>query len=93
MLKWLGYLCLMALLLALITSPTEKEFRSFVFAQVDTTACKPVIQYNSYKITYFKLFSLSTVNQCDGRIVAGNKETAALAEKKYLGLFGMFWKL
>ncbi|MEO5564119.1 MAG: hypothetical protein ABIR18_11805, partial [Chitinophagaceae bacterium] len=63
MLRWILCVCLIALLLALNTSPTQKEFKAYIYNRVDTTHGKPLIQYNSYKLVYFDLFSLNYVRE------------------------------
>lgn len=97
MLRWLIYLGLMVLLMAIITTPTEKEWKEYAFSTVDTTSCKPAIRYNSYKIAFFPLFSLTTVRECTG-IPEIKKPIQQInpdpyKQRKYLGLFGTFWKL
>lgn len=91
MLKWLGYISLMLLLMALITSPTEKEWKSYVYATVNKN-CKPVIQYHSYKIAWFPLFSVTSVRDCEVEASIASHSNAR-REQKYLGLFGTFWRL
>lgn len=101
MLRWLVYLVIAILLLALITAPTEREFRSYVYAQTpDTTLYKPFIQYRSYRLMYFDLFSISTAKEClpnDGLLskqgLAFDKSPSHTERRRYLGLFGTFWKL
>jgi hypothetical protein len=101
MLRWLVYLVIAILLLALITAPTEREFRSYVYAQApDTTLCKPLIQYRSYHLMYFDLFSINTVKEYfsnDGLLpkegLAFDKSPRLAEKHRYLGLFGTFWKL
>jgi hypothetical protein len=92
MLRWMVYVALIVVLLALITSPTEKEFKTYVYNRVDTAHCKPLIQYTSYKLAYFRLFSLDYVKECKKARSAGHLPDT-VKKQAYLGLFGTFWEL
>jgi hypothetical protein len=101
MLRWVVYLCVAIFLLAMITSPTEREFRSFAYNNTDTSYCKPYVHYQPYHVLYFDLFSINTTRAR----VAENKSTLSenmqtikttpvrIHQQRYLGLFGTFWKL
>jgi len=97
--KWIGYLLLLALLVAFVTVPSQTKFEKFVSKKVSATACKPQITHQSYKI-----FSLDYVSECTSVRQIKNLQTGEYvntniglpvygAKKKYLGLFGRFWKL
>jgi hypothetical protein len=98
--KWIGYLLIGAVLIALITSPSERKFKSFIYGQTDTAACKPVIIHKSFGIFSLRLFSIGTAIEC--KKISGTESIKILRRKnigvlgkqeKYLGLFGKFWKL
>ena len=101
MLRWVVYLCVAVMLIALITAPTEREFNSFVYASVDTSRCKPVVQYKSYHLMYLDFFSINKLRTCysDSKQLpeetghAINKSLPPVTENRYLGMFGTFWKL
>lgn len=99
MLRWLAYLCVAVLLIAVITSPTEREFRSFAASTADTSFCKPFVRYRPYRIMYFDLFSINTTRDCGASHILEPNKTLMVADKpdrvehRYLGLFGTFWKL
>jgi hypothetical protein len=97
--KWVGYLLLLAILIAALTVPSQSKFEKFVNDKVNSTACKPSISHYSYKI-----FSLDYVSECTSVRKIQNLQTGEFVNtniglpvygtrKKYLGLFGRFWKL
>lgn len=97
--KWIGYLLLAALILATITSPSEKKFEKFITEKFEKGTCKPLVIRQSYKV-----FSIYKAQECTrvGQISKlGTNEVVTInggipvygKEVKYLGLFGRFWKL
>ena len=103
MLKWIGYILLAAVVVALITAPSEKKFSKFVYNNMDTTACKPYVSHHPYKFFFVSLFSLSYAKECTevrhlknlqaGNTIGGIGIPVYKEPVKYLGLFGKFWKL
>lgn len=99
MLKWLGIILLLALIVALITVPSQKKFEKFAEGKVNTSACKPLLIFQGYKI-----FSIGYVSECGdiskiydpktGNYIKTNIGVPVYGKRqKYLGLFGKFWKL
>jgi hypothetical protein len=103
MLKWIGYILIAALVLAAITSPTEKKFQNFVYNKVDTTNCKPFVQHQAFRFLSVPVFSMNYVRECKRtntlRDLKTGQPIGILAVpvygdmQRYLGLFGTFWKL
>lgn len=104
MLKWIGYILIAAVLVAVFTSPSEQKFTAFIGTKMDTTVCKPSIKHRSYKILFLKFFTISTAKECKEIKPLRRLETNEPAntnvgiavygkEESYLGLFGKFWKL
>jgi hypothetical protein len=104
MLKWIGYLLIAAVLIAIATSPSEKKFTAFAYKNVDTAACKPFISHKEYKILFLRFFTVSTVKECKEIKKLQNLQTNQPLNsnvgipvygqsKTYVGLFGRFWKL
>lgn len=104
MLKWIGYLLIVALIAAFATSPSEKDFKKFAYAKMDTVTCKPAIYHKDYKVLFLKLFTISSAKECKEMKPLRNLQTNEPLNSKvgigvygkeetYLGLFGKFWKL
>lgn len=102
MLKWIGFIIVITLIAAIVTAPSEDKFKKFASEKFDTTACKPYIEYRSYK-AIANVFGLGQIKECikttgiydpkTGKTV-GNVAIPVYGEKQtYLGLFGKFWKL
>jgi hypothetical protein len=102
MLKWIGYILLLALIIAMITSPSEEKFKKFAEDNASAAVCKPYVDYQSYKVIV-TVFGIGHIKECKkttgiydpqtGRTV-GNIALPVYGEQQtYLGLFGKFWKL
>lgn len=101
--KWIGYLLVIAIIIALITSPSEKKFRKFINNEMDTSVCQPSVQHKTYGLFSLHLFSIDVARECkDMRVLSTSHQNnlinkAAIPvygkEVVYLGLFGKFWKL
>ena len=103
MLKWTGYILLLALIIAMITSPSEEKFTKFAYSKADSSACKPFVDYRSYKIMV-GFFGIGHIQKCKkttsiydpktGQTLKNNIALPVYGETEtYLGLFGIFWKL
>lgn len=80
--KKLSLFLLLLFFVALITEPGHERFNKFLAKKNRNGAvCLGGTRHSSYKV-----YSLGYVDYCDS--VSGKKTTV-----KYLGLFGMFWKL
>ena len=97
--KWIGTILVLLLIVALVTAPSVTKFEKFAEGKVNTSACKPFITYDGYK-----LFSICTVSECKKVNKVYNPQTGQYSnmsiglpsygkKQKYLGLFGKFWKL
>jgi len=102
MLKWIGYLLIAALIIAIITSPSADKFTKFANNKTDTSACEPLVDYRSYKVIV-TVFGIGHIKECKGTTGINNPQTGQTmgkvalpaygGEQTYLGLFGTFWKL
>lgn len=103
MVKFFGYLFILLLLAAVITAPSSDKFRSFANNQVDTTTCKPFVEYEAYKIL-FTVCGVGHLRACKETRRIYDPKTGTYLDSKsaipvygeqqtYLGLFGRFWKL
>jgi hypothetical protein len=101
MLKWIGYLLLAALIVAIFTAPSEDKFKKFAYTKVNTSVCQPYIDYSAYKVIV-TVFSIGHVKECvktgiydpqTGRTVGTAYFPMYGKTQTYLGLFGTFWKL
>lgn len=100
--KWIGYLLVIALIIAIITSPSAEKFQKFANNKADSSVCKPLVDYNSYKVV-ISVFGIGHIKKCTGATDLYNPKTGkpmpgiALPvygeSETYLGLFGTFWKL
>jgi hypothetical protein len=101
--KWVSYLLVIALIIAIITSPSIEKFKKFANNTVgDSSVCKPLVDYNSYKVV-ISVFGIGHIKKCTGTSGIYNPQTGkpmpgiALPvygeSETYLGLFGTFWKL
>ena len=98
--KWIGYILLLAIIVAIFTSPSENKFRDFIYTRMDTTICKPFVSHKSYGVGPVHFFSINTARECkrvnhiESVKILKNAGVAVLGkEENYLGLFGKFWKL
>lgn len=103
MIKFLGYLFLIIIVAAIITAPSSDKFKKFAYSQADTSACKPFVDYQSYKII-FSVCGVGHYRVCRETRRILNQQTGTYMDSKaaipvygeqqtYLGLFGKFWKL
>ncbi len=103
MLKWIGYLLLIALIIAIITAPSTDKFIKFANDKTSGSACKPLVDYRSYKAVV-TFFGIGHITECkkgttgiydpQTKQTVGNLAIPAYGEREnYLGLFGKFWKL
>ena len=101
MFKWIGYLLVAALIIAIITAPSEENFKQFALEKTDTTNCAPYIDYKSYKVIV-TVFGIGHLKECKKTSIY-NPQTGGTVGKAgipsygedqaYLALFGKFWKL
>lgn len=103
MLKWIGYILIILLVVALVTAPSEEKFKKFAAGKTTSSNCNPWIDYKSYKIG-FTLFGIGHIKECKGTTNIYNPQTGMTVKSNivlptygesetYLGLFGKFWKL
>ena len=102
MLKWIGYILLIALVIAIITAPSADKFAKFANNKTDSSACKPFVDYRSYKLV-ISVFGIGHIKECKGTTGIYNPQTGQTVGKvafpvygeqqTYIGLFGTFWKL
>jgi hypothetical protein len=103
MLKWTGYILIIVLIIAIITAPSEEKFTKFANSKAGSPACKPYVDYQSYKVIV-TVFGIGHIRECKttnaiynpqtGQNVKSNVALPVYGEKQtYLGLFGTFWKL
>lgn len=101
--KWIGYILLLALIIAIFTVPSEEKFKKFAESKAGNSTCKPYVDYRSYKLIV-SFFGIGHIQECKtttgiydpktGRTVTSNIALPVFGEKQtYLGLFGTFWKL
>jgi len=102
MLKWIGYLLLLALLIAMITAPSTEKFTKFANEKINDSTCKPLVDYRAYKIAV-TFFGIGHIKECKGTTGIYDPQSGKIVGKiaiptygesqTYLGLFGKFWKL
>ena len=102
MVKLLGYLLILALIIAIITSPSSDKFNRFAQEKAGNSVCKPYVEYQSYKII-FSVFGIGHIRECKTVNGIYNPQTGTRVgnvgfpvygdTQTYLGLFGTFWKL
>ncbi len=104
MLRWLGYLLLLVLVIAFITSPSEEKFSAFIDTEMKNAACRPYIKHQAYGLFFLKAFSISSAKECKEIKKLKSLQTGTGLKTDvgvpvygdthtYLGLFGRFWKL
>ena len=102
MLKWISYLLIIALIIAIITAPSADKFTEFANNKMSGSACKPFVDYRSYKLIV-TVFGIGHIKECKGTTgiydpqagkTVGNVPIRSYGDpQRYLGLFGTFWKL
>ena len=102
MLKWIGYILLIALVIAIITAPSADKFNKFADEKAGSSSCKPFVDYRSYRLVV-TVFGIGHVKECTGTTGIYDPQTGKTMGKvafpvygkseTYLGLFGKFWKL
>lgn len=105
--SWLGVILVVLLIIASITSPSDKKFTDFVDKDMggDTMSCKPIIGKTTEIKLFVKLASIKYVSFCDGQMpliingktgkkISTNYNVPKITRSEtYLGLFGRFWKI
>jgi hypothetical protein len=100
--KWIGYILIIALIIAIFTAPSAEKFNKFAEEKTAGSTCKPYVEYKNYKLLV-SVFGIGYLKECKGstRIYdpktgkyVGNVALPNYSESQaYLGLFGRFWKL
>ncbi len=102
MLKWIGYILIIALIIGIITAPSSEKFTKFANGKTDSSTCKPLVDYRSFKLIV-TVFGIGHIKECKGTTGIYNPQTGKTMgniaipsygeSQTYLGLFGKFWKL